>query len=139
MSRLPAPPFFPAGAVQSGTPAPTVSIETQNQAIAGGALLQLAATTTEANSYAWTASPKVGTFSNTAIEDPTWIAPSATAGTQTITLTLTVTGNGKTAAATVTIRVIGPALISVEVGRRRDAAPREPVQDAGPSGGTLYR
>ena len=79
-------------------------------------MLQLAATTLEADTYAWTASPDVGTFSNTAVEDPTWTAPAGTAGTRAVVLTLTVTGNGNTASDSVTIRVTGAALLSVEVG-----------------------
>ena len=92
-----------------------VSVDTPTQNVAGGTVLQLAATATEADTYAWTATPDVGTFSDTAIEDPTWTAPATTAGTQSIALTLTVTGNGNTAADSVTIRVTGTGLLSVAV------------------------
>ena len=77
---------------------PTVSIETADQTVFGGAtVLQLQATSRDSDgstvaSYAWTAEPTVGTFSDDAeVEDPTWTAPVATAATQVVTLTLTVT------------------------------------------------
>ena len=98
----------------TGTPAPMVTIDTANQEVAGGTVLQLAATTTDANMYAWTAIPDVGTFSNDALEDPTWTAPATTTATQVVVLTLTVTGNGS-ATDSVTIRVTGTALLSVMV------------------------
>ena len=110
------PPTFVAGVVQSGTPAPTVSIETQNQAIAGGTLLQLAATTTEVDTYAWTAIPDLGAFSDTTVEDPTWTAPPTESATQITTLRLTVTDvSGITARASITIRVTGTVLLSVAI------------------------
>ena len=94
---------------------PTVSVATQDQDVAGGAVLQLSATATDADSYSWTAAPNVGTFSDTAIEDPTWTAPAATVNDQVIVLTLTVAGNGTTANASVTITVTGTGVTPVPI------------------------
>ena len=60
----------------------------------------------DVESYAWTAVPAVGTFSELAVEDAvedvtwntTWTAPAATTDDQVVTLTLTVTdSDGATA------------------------------------------
>ena len=78
---------------------PTVSIQTEDQDVAGGALIELVAMSSEEDgeSHAWTADPAVGTFINAAMEgdvdDTTWTAPAATTATQVVTLTLTVTDN----------------------------------------------
>ena len=93
----------------SGTD-PTVSIQTADQDVAGGASIELVAMSSadDVDSFAWTAAPAVGTFSNAAVEDATWTAPAATPVTQVVTLTLTVTDNdGNTASASVTITVPG--------------------------------
>ena len=80
----------------SGTD-PTVSIETEDQTVAGGTVLQLVATSEDSDgtiaSYAWIADPAVGTFSDAAVEDATWTAPATTTANQVVTLTLTVTDN----------------------------------------------
>ena len=76
---------------------PTVSIETEDQDVAGGDSIELQAMAMSAVSDGtiatrlWTADPAVGTFSDAALEGPTWTAPATTAQDQTITLTLTVT------------------------------------------------
>ena len=78
---------------------PTVSIETVDQTVAGGTVVELVATSREDGMTSrvvrlWTAGPgtdTVGTFSNAAVEDATWTAPATTAATQVVTLTLTVT------------------------------------------------
>ena len=90
---------------------PTVSIQTEDQTVDGGTVLQLSATSADSDgtiaTYAWTADPAVGTFSDPAVEDATWTAP-ATAANQVVTLTLTVTDNdGATASASVTITIPG--------------------------------
>ena len=76
---------------------PTVSIETEDQDVAGGDSIELQATSGDPDgmiaTYAWTAVPAVGTFSDAAVEDATWTAPATTAN-QVVTLTLTVTDNG---------------------------------------------
>ena len=76
---------------------PTVSIETEDQDVAGGDSIELQATSGDPDgmiaTYAWTADPAVGTFSDAAVEDATWTAPATTAN-QVVTLTLTVTDNG---------------------------------------------
>ena len=76
----------------SGTD-PTVSIQTEDQDVAGGTVLSLSAMSSadDVDSFAWTATPNVGTFSNAVVEDPTWTAPDATTDDQVVTLTLTVT------------------------------------------------
>ena len=72
---------------------PTVSIETADQTLLGGATTEALQTTvsTDVTTHAWTADPAVGTFSNTAAADSTWTAPGTTAAKQVVTLTLTVT------------------------------------------------
>ena len=90
---------------------PTVSIETEDQDVAGGDSIELQATSGDPDgmiaTYAWTADPAVGTFSDAAVEDATWTAPATTAN-QVVTLTLTVTDNGgATASDSVTITVSG--------------------------------
>ena len=87
--------------------APTVSIQTMPQTVDGGATLMLQATSADADgtieSYAWSGS---GSFSDTAIANPAWTAPTATASDQAIVLTLTVTDDaGARASASVTITV----------------------------------
>ena len=89
---------------------PTVSIQTEDQDVAGGTVLSLSATSSEddVTEYAWTAVPAVGTFTDAAVEDATWTAPAATTANQVVTLTLTVTDNNDaTAMASVTITVSG--------------------------------
>ena len=87
-------------------PPPTVTIDTVDQEIAGGADLVLAATSTDAISYLWEADPSVGTFSDTTAEDTTWTAPDATAEDQPVVLSLTVSNATASATATVTITVL---------------------------------
>ena len=76
---------------------PTVSIQTADQTVDGGAVLQLEATSADSNgtiaTYAWTAVPPVGTFSDAAVEDATWTAPATMADDQVVVLTLLVTDN----------------------------------------------
>ena len=65
--------------------------------------------------YAWTAAPAVGTFSNAAAEDTTWTAPAATTDDQVVTLTLTVTDSGGGGArASVTITVLSGPTVSIQ-------------------------
>ena len=96
---------------------PTVSIETEDQTVLGGASIELEATSADPDgtiaTYAWTTEPAdTGTFSDEAVEDPTWTAPATTTEDQEVTLTLTVTDSeGVTASASVTITVpSGPAV-----------------------------
>ena len=87
---------------------PTVNVDTANQEVAGSTPLQLAATATDVDSYAWEANPDVGTFSNAAIEDPTWTAPAAETNDRVVVLTLTVTDlDGNTASDSATVTVTG--------------------------------
>ena len=91
---------------------PTVSIETTDQTVDRGAVLQLEATSADSNGmiaeYAWTSDPEVGTFSDAAVEDATWTAPATTMDDQVVTLTLVVTDNdGVTASDDVMITVPG--------------------------------
>ena len=78
---------------------PTVSIETADQTVPGGTVLQLQATSRDSDSstvgsYAWATDPvTTGTFSDAAVEDPTWTAPATTMDDQVVTLTLTVTAS----------------------------------------------
>ena len=96
---------------------PTVSIQTEDQDVAGGTVLQLEATSRDSDGtiamYAWTAT--AGTFVDPAAEDATWTAPGTTAATQVVTLTLTVTdSDGATASASVTITVPSGPTVSIE-------------------------
>ena len=100
---------------------PTVSIETEGGNVAGGVELELQATATSTDSdgtiatYAWTAAPAVGTFSNAAAEDPTWTAPAPTADDQMVILTLTVTDSGGGGAReSVMITVLSGPTVSIE-------------------------
>ena len=94
---------------------PTVSIETPAQDVLGGADLELLATSEDVDTYAWTAAPDVGTFSDAAVEDATWTAPGTTAANQVVTLTLTVTDSDKvTASASVKITVPRGPTVSIQ-------------------------
>ena len=99
---------------------PTVSIQTADRDVAGGADLQLFATSRDSDgsmvaTRLWTATPNVGTFSDAAVEDPIWTAPGTTADDQVVTLTLTVTdSDGDTVSASVTITVPGGPTVSIE-------------------------
>ena len=91
---------------------PAVSVETMDQTVPGGTVVNLLATSRSADvagaTRLWTATPNVGTFSNAAVEDATWTAPATTAATQVVTLTLTVTdSDDATGSASVTITVPG--------------------------------
>ena len=100
---------------------PTVGITTTSQTINGGNIVTLAATATDSDgtiaTYAWAASPNIGTFANAAVRNTTWTAPASMSSQQIVTLRLTVTDNdGATAFDTITITVrgdttpIGPVL-----------------------------
>ena len=98
---------------------PTVSIETEPQDVAGGTVLQLQATSADSDgtiaTYAWTAAPAVGTFSDAAVEDPTWTAPATTTDDQEVTLTLMVIDDGMAMASdSVMITVLGGPTVSIE-------------------------
>ena len=73
---------------------PTVSIQTADQTVAGGTDVELEATSRSADgkglTRAWTDDPAVGTFSNTTVDDVTWMAPATMDATQVVILTLTV-------------------------------------------------
>ena len=94
---------------------PTVSIETEEQDVAGDTVLQLEATSADSDgtiaTYAWTAVPAdAGEFDpmEADVEDVTWTAPATTADDQEVTLTLTVTDNNNaTVSDSVTITVSG--------------------------------
>ena len=92
---------------------PTVSIETMDQTVPGGTVVNLLATSADSDGaiamYEWATDPvTTGTFSDAAVEDATWTAPATTTANQEVTLTLTVTDNdGNTASASVTITVPG--------------------------------
>ena len=100
---------------------PTVSIQTEEQDVAGGTVLQLQATSASADSdgtiasYEWTAT--LGTFSDETVEDATWTAPATTTTDQSVTLTLTVTDSDEemaTAMASVMITVPSGPAVSVQ-------------------------
>ena len=98
---------------------PTVSIQTADQEVAGGASILLEATSADSGgtvaTYAWTATPNVGTFSDAALEDATWTAPGTRAANRVVTLTLTVTdSDGATASDSVTITVPGGPTVSIQ-------------------------
>ena len=106
---------------------PTVSIQTADQTVAGGAELQLQATSENSGkgfTLAWTATDSEdnavmgGSFSpSMAVEDPTWTAPD-TATNQVVTLTLTATDGGDanndvSDSVTITVRGTDPT-VSIE-------------------------
>ena len=98
---------------------PTVSIQTEDQMVLGGASIRLQATSADSDgtitTYAWAAAPAVGTFSDAAIEDTTWTAPATTTADQVVTLTLTVTDNGNAIATdSVMITVPSGPVVSIE-------------------------
>ena len=92
---------------------PTVSIETMDQTVDGGTVVNLLATSADSDGtigmYEWATDPvTTGTFSDAAVEDATWTAPATTTDDQEVTLTLTVTDNDEnTGSASVTITVPG--------------------------------
>ena len=95
---------------RTGNQPPTVAIVTAPATVAGGAEVVLVATASDRDgsiaSYAWTASPNVGTFANATSQNTTWTAPAETPAAQPVALTLTVTDDdGATATAMVTITV----------------------------------
>ena len=100
--------------VQAANKKPTVTIHTGTQTVSENAVVTLSATAEDPDrdgsivSYAWTASPNLGTFGNAADEDTTWTAPAKTANEQRITLRLTATDNeGATGYAEVLMKVSG--------------------------------
>ena len=76
--------------------APTVTMDTGAQTVAGGADVQLITTVTDEETssltYSWRANG--GAFSDDAIQQPTWTAPDAESVARSYTLTLIVTDNG---------------------------------------------
>ena len=106
---------------------PTVSIETMDQTVDGGTVVNLLATSADSDGtiamYAWATDPATtGTFSDAAVEDATWTAPATTTDDQVVTLTLTVTDNDDaTASASVTITV--PGTDGRPDGQHRDRGP----------------
>ena len=106
---------------------PTVSIQTADQTVAGGASIQLQATSENSGrgfTLAWTATNSEdnavigGRFSpSAAVEDPTWTAPD-TATNQVVTLTLTArddtdAANDVSDSVTITVRGTDPT-VSIE-------------------------
>ena len=100
---------------------PTVSIQTADQTVDGGASIPLQATSDNSGkgfTLAWVAAPVVGTFSpSMAVEDPTWTAPTPAAD-QVVTLTLTAadgdaTDNDAVDSVTILVRGTDPT-VSIE-------------------------
>ena len=90
------------------------------QAIVNGDVdVTLEATTSDAATYLWTATPNVGTFADSTAEDTTWTAPAATGEEQDVTLTLTATnaeGVGGVASVVVRVRAENVSFFSSLVG-----------------------
>ena len=88
---------------------PTATITTPEQDVDGGAEVRLNATATDDDdavlTYAWTANPNVGVFSDAAILEPTWTAPAKEIDEQEVTLTLSVSDGTSTSRAQVKITV----------------------------------
>ena len=94
----------------SGNNQPTASITTEEQEVGGGDVVTLQATATDDDdtelTYAWTANPNVGVFSDAEILEPTWTAPAKEIDEQEVTLTLSVSDGTSTSTAQVTITVL---------------------------------
>ena len=99
---------------------PSVSINNSATTIGDSDVISLTATASDGDgtisSYAWTASPNVGTFTNAAVKDATWTGPAVGILEQTVTLTLTVTDNdGATASDNVVMTVIAAPDLAVSL------------------------
>ncbi len=101
--------------VAPGTDAePTVSVRADRLEVSGGGVVTLSGSGTGGNNptFAWAASPAVGTFADASAAATTWTAPAATTSEQSVTLTLTITMTGppdRTAAASLVVRVAAMA------------------------------
>ena len=102
----------------SGNDQPTAEITTAEQDVAGGAVVALNATATDDDdtvlTYAWTANPNVGVFSDAAILEPSWTAPAKEIDEQEVTLTLSVSDGTSTSTAEVTITVLANQAPSID-------------------------
>lgn len=99
---------------------PTVSIVTVAGNVNGGQVVSLDALASDSNgetlTFVWTQAGAAGTFSDTAILEPDWTAPTATNVAQTATLTLTVRNRANieaTASVILTVRANQPPVVTI--------------------------
>ena len=108
--------------VAAGTDAenPTVSVRADLLEVSGGGLVTLSGSGSVSGgtvTFAWTASPAVGSFADASAAETIWTAPAATASEQSVTLTLTASATGPARMASASLVVKVAALVEPPANR----------------------